>query len=182
MKGIVFTELLEMVEERYSLEVVDRIIERAELPSGGVYTAVGTYPPEEMGRLLRELSAATGAPPAELLRAFGHHLLHRFAAGFPQFFAESKGALALLERVETVIHVEVRKLYPDAELPSFDTARDGDRLTMVYRSPRRLSHLAEGLIAGCAEFYGETIDVEREDLSGGDGEVVRFTLTRRAAS
>ncbi|MCZ7680611.1 MAG: heme NO-binding domain-containing protein [Sandaracinaceae bacterium] len=63
MKGIVFTELLEMVEERYSLEVVDRIIERAELPSGGVYTAVGTYPHAEMGRLLRELSAATGAPP-----------------------------------------------------------------------------------------------------------------------
>jgi len=41
MKGIVFTEFLEMVENKFSPELADRIIEGAEVPSGGVYTAVG---------------------------------------------------------------------------------------------------------------------------------------------
>ena len=35
MKGIVFTEFLEMVEEKYGYEVVDQIIEESKLPSGG---------------------------------------------------------------------------------------------------------------------------------------------------
>lgn len=182
MKGVVFTELLEMVEERYSLDVVDRILERAQLASGGVYTAVGTYPHDEMVRLLRELSAETGAQPPELLRVFGRHLFRRFVTGFPYFLRPSDTALAFLERVEGVIHVEVKKLYPEAELPKLDTERSGDRLTMIYRSPRRLSALAEGLIYGCAEHFGELITVETEDLSNGKGDVVRFTITKRAAA
>ena len=35
MKGIVFTEFLEMVEERYSAGVVDQLLLEAKLPSGG---------------------------------------------------------------------------------------------------------------------------------------------------
>lgn len=183
MKGIVFTELLEMVEERYSLDVVDRIIERAQLPSGGVYTSVGTYPPAEAMSLVRELSSETGAPPDELLRTFGLHLFKRFASGFPHFFRPDDNALGFLERVETVIHVEVKKLYPDAELPTFDTVRTDDSLTMIYRSPRCLSSLAEGLIQGCADHFGEPIEIQREDLPrSATGEVVRFTVTKRAAA
>jgi Haem-NO-binding len=51
MKGVVFTEFLEMVEDRFSPEMADRIIEGAELASGGVYTTVGTYDHGEMIQL-----------------------------------------------------------------------------------------------------------------------------------
>ncbi|MBZ0121035.1 MAG: heme NO-binding domain-containing protein [Sandaracinaceae bacterium] len=182
MKGVVFTELLEMVEDRFSLEVLDQVIERAELPSGGVYTSVGTYPFEELAALVRELSAVTGLPANDLLTAFGRHLLQRFAKGFPAFFTQAPTAFDFLERVESVIHVEVRKLYPDAQLPQFEWERqDRDHMTMLYRSPRRLSALAVGLIQGCADHYSESIDVSTEDVSDGSGEAVRLTLTRRAA-
>ena len=43
MKGVIFTEFLEMVESHFSPEMADRIITAARLPSGGAYTAVGTY-------------------------------------------------------------------------------------------------------------------------------------------
>ena len=52
MKGLVFTEFLEMVESKFGLEVVDNIIEHSELPSGGVYTSVGTYDFNEMLSLI----------------------------------------------------------------------------------------------------------------------------------
>lgn len=183
MKGVVFSELLEMVEQRYSLAVVDDVLEKADLPSGGgVYTSVGTYPVEEMGSLLVELSRATETPVPDLLRVFGRHLFGRFTEAYPQLMHGSS-TFAFLENVETVIHVEVKKLCPDAELPTFECAREGDdRMTMVYRSPRRLSALAEGLMQGCAEHFGEAIEVSAEDLSDGAGEVVRFTITRSAAS
>lgn len=183
MKGVVFTELLEMVEQQFSLAVVDEIIHRADLPSGGVYTAVGTYPAAEIVKLVGALSQVTGVPVPDLVRAFGKYLLGRFAVGHPAFFAGAKGTFALLQSVENHIHVEVKKLYPDAELPSFDCEATSDgRLVMTYRSERGLADLAHGLMVGCAEHYGEQIDIAREDLSGGAGTLVRFTLDRRAAA
>lgn len=183
MKGVVFTELLELVEQQFSIAVVDEIIQRADLPSGGAYTAVGTYPVAEIRKLVDALSQVTGVPVGELVRTLGRHLFGRFAAGHPRFVAEAKSTFALLTSVEGHIHVEVKKLYPDAELPTFICEQPSDdRLVMTYRSERGLADLAHGLMLGCADHYGEPIDITREDLSGGAGTAVRFTIERRAAA
>ncbi|MDQ3565569.1 MAG: heme NO-binding domain-containing protein [Pseudomonadota bacterium] len=179
MKGIVFTEFLEMVENRFSPEIADRIIEASELPSRGAYTAVGTYDHTEMVRLVTELSAVTGATVPNLLHTFGKHLFGRFVAIYPQFFEGVESAFPFLENIDGYIHVEVLKLYPDAELPGFECdASEPGRLTLIYRSTRRLADLAEGLIQGCIEHFRETIHIQREDLSGGQGSCVRFLLTK----
>lgn len=179
MKGVVFTEFLTMVEDRFSLATVEEIIEKAQLPSHGVYTSVGTYPVEEMVSLVSQLAAKTGIPIPDLLKAFGRHLLSRFVVGYPGFFSSHRSALDFLMAVEGHIHVEVRKLYSDAELPRFLCERPSpDRLILHYRSPRGLADLAEGLITGCAAHYGEKLELQREDLSSGRGQNVRFHIRR----
>lgn len=179
MKGVVFTEFLEMVEDKFSPEVADQIIEESELPSGGSYTSVGTYDHVEMIRLVSALSEQTGADVPDLLRAFGEHLFGRFNEEFPAFFEHATGALEFLGKVDDYIHVEVRKLYPDAELPTFvcDTNQP-DRLEMTYRSSRPFAALAEGLIRGCVAHYREPIDIVIDDLSNGEGTAAIFTLTK----
>ena len=42
MKGIVFSEFLDLVEVKFGLEMVDKIIDQSNLESKGVYTSVGT--------------------------------------------------------------------------------------------------------------------------------------------
>jgi hypothetical protein len=182
MKGMVFTEFLEMVEVKFSPEVADQIIERANLRSGGIYTSVGTYDHGEMIELVSCLSKETGIPPAELVRSFGIYLFGRFHAMFPIYFEGVSSSFGFLQRIEDYIHVEVRKLYPEAELPSFacNTPEPGC-LRLTYRSTRPFAALAEGLIRGCVDYYGETVDIETEDLSGGAGTAARFLLTRRDA-
>ena len=182
MKGVVFTEFMELVEQAFSIDVLDKIIARSELPSGGVYTAIGTYPASEMVRLVTELSRETGVPVPALLSTFGRHLTKTFSTRYNAFFAQAGGTLSLLQRVEGLIHVEVRKLYPDAELPTFETELTADGLVMVYRSSRRMADLAEGLMHGTAEYFGERIAIERTDLSQGRGEVVRFVIRKLEAS
>jgi hypothetical protein len=59
-----------MVEDQFSPEMADRIIETAELSSGGAYTAVGTYAHREMIELVTRLSIETGVDADELVRAF----------------------------------------------------------------------------------------------------------------
>ncbi len=177
MKGVVFTEFLEMVEQRFSLDAVDRILRQAAPSHGGTYTAVGTYPVEEMFALVTALAEVAKAPIPDLLFAFGEHLFGRFVVAHPAFFTGVGGPLDFLARVDSYIHIEVRKLYPDAELPKFDATRVSEReLTLVYHSRRRMSDLAHGLIAGCGKHFGVALQVEREDLSEGRGEDVKFTV------
>jgi hypothetical protein len=178
MKGVVFTEFLDMVEERFSPALADELLESCELPSGGVYTAVGTYSADEMTLLVEALSVRVGLPVAELLEAYGVYLFERFFALYPGFFDGPTDALSFVSTVDSVVHAEVDKLYSDAELPSFDIVRPGqDTLVMTYQSPRHLGDLAAGLLRGAVEHYGEPVGIMREPLAA-DGSVVRFTLTR----
>ena len=162
MKGLVFTELIDLVDERFSFETCERLIEMSDLPSGGTYTSVGTYPVQEIVTLVTNLSAITDTPVPDLLKAFGRHLFKRFAVSFPVFFEGIGSALEFLPRVDGYVHLEVRKLYPDAELPSFSCATGAaGALVMTYRSNSNLADLAEGLILGCVEHFGETVAVTR---------------------
>jgi len=178
MKGIVFTEFLDMVGQRYSLDMVDDIIDDAHPPSGGAYTAVGTYSHEEMVALVQALAQRVATGPSQLLQAFGQHLFGRFVQLYPALFENTSGALDLLAGIEDIIHTEVRKLYPDAELPRFQVlAHSARQLVLLYQSSRHFEDLAEGLIRGCCAHFGTHFTLERAATSTDAGRCERFTLT-----
>ena len=173
MKGVVFTELLEMVEQLFGYEVVDFVVSDDSLASGGIYTAVGTYSHKELVTLVMRLHQKTEIPVRDLLLTYGRHLFGFFTVQYKHFFEVSQGAFDLLRNVEDYIHVEVRKLYPDAELPRFQTRMLGDDcLEMVYYSDRAMADFAEGLIGGALEFYEEEAYIERTDRDPSGKEVV----------
>lgn len=175
MKGVVFTEFLDFVAARYGDDMVDDIIDDAALPSGGAYTTVGTYAHAEMVSLCTALAARTGEPAGGLVSAFGTRLSGSFARAHPVFFERAGNLLDFLASIEAHIHVEVRKLYPDAELPTFTVeAHTPRRLVMVYRSPRRMAALAEGLIHGSAREYGVAVAVQALPLD--DDGSTRFVV------
>lgn len=92
MKGIFFTEFLHMVEAQYSANMVDDIIEAADLPSKGAYTIVGAYSDEEIVSLMQCYAEITQLSIQDILKAFGRHLFKRL---FPIFtpatpFADSR--------------------------------------------------------------------------------------------
>lgn len=179
MKGVVFTEFLEMVESRFSADMVDDIIDDAKLPSGGVYTAVGTYPHEEIVALVVALSQRSGTAVRDLLLAFGEHLFGRFVVGYPTFFGSTSDAFTFLAGIEDIIHREVHKLYPDAELPRFDVEQhDDQQLTLLYDSRRHFEDLAEGLMRGCIAYFGGGIAIARSVVGDGESRKERFVLTR----
>ncbi|MEM7504601.1 MAG: heme NO-binding domain-containing protein [Pseudomonadota bacterium] len=177
---MVFTEFLEMAESQFGDDAVDDLLDQTELESGGVYTAVGYYSATELGTLVSGLSCQQGVCPHHLVTDFGGHLFDKFKAGYPDFFTGVDSLFDFLEQVETVIHVEVRKLYPDAELPRFESRRENDCLIFDYFSPRGLGDLAEGLIRSAIEHFGESVDVDRLDIAPAPAAHTRFTLTPRS--
>lgn len=182
MKGMVFTEFFELVDDLFSIETSEQLIEMSELPHGGIYTAVGTYNSQEMFTLVSNLATLTKTPVADLLKAFGRHLFSRFLTSFPEFFNGMNSALAFLPSVDSFVHMEVRKLYPDAELPSFSCEQtEPGSMVMIYRSKRNLSDLAEGLISACIEHFGDDLVLSRETISVPEPHT-RFLLKPRAES
>lgn len=176
MKGIIFTEFVDMVEQHFGYEVVDQIIETSDLNSGGSYTAVGTYDHSEIVQLVRQLHLKTQIPLNELMRTFGSHLHKTFTAGYHHFFEAYSSSREFLESVDKYIHREVRKLYPDAELPKFETSRpDDNTLEMTYISERKMSQLALGLIEESIAYYNERAEIKMESLDE-EGQRVRFVI------
>ncbi len=178
MKGIIFTEFLEMVESKFGLETVDTIIEGADLPSQGIYTSVGTYDFNEMVSLITALSKDTDIPLGDLIYTFGHYLFAGLGAAHPEVIQSYNSPLALLYSIEDHIHVHVQKLYPDAELPTFKILeKTEDTLSMVYSSTRGLYRLAHGLIEKSFEHFNESATVAYELLKE-DGTEVKFHITQ----
>ena len=94
------------------------------------------------------------------------------------FFKASDNAFDFLESIEKYIHVEVKKLYPDAQLPKFKTTRLSDTtLEMIYYSERSMADFALGLIEKTFEHYEEKATIAREDLTE-NGSEVKFLIQK----
>lgn len=182
MKGIVFREFIDMVESQFSPETADAIIEASSLSTNGAYTSVGTYPHQEMVDLVSNLSTQTGISVPNLLQHFGRHLFARFVDVHPNLTNAFSDVFSLLSALENTIHVDVNKLYRDAELPSFNYEQDGhQQMVFIYRSRRRMADFAQGLIEGCIAHFKENIALQRADLPPqGEEALTRFTLVRTA--
>lgn len=179
MKGIVFTEFFEFVEQEYSPVVLQRAIDAADVPSGGVYTATGTYPATEMTAIIGALSRHTGHSDGELLQGFGRSLFGVFAKGFPAMFEGVDNAFDFIASVEGYIHIEVRKLYPDAELPTLAVVHRTDhRCEVLYTSVRHMGSFCDGLLRGCLEHFGVRASIERVVEQTQPASVIRFIIER----
>lgn len=180
MKGLVFTEFLSMVESRFGLEVVDSMIERSGVPRSGAYAATGTYPHVELLQMVSALSRITGVTETDLVHAYGRQLFQTLASTYPQYVSGASSAFEFIASVDGHIHVEVRRIHPEAELPRFahTISEDGKTMTLEYRSPRRFDSLAHGLLEGALAHFNEPASITRQDLPDGRGSVF---VIRKAA-
>ncbi|MEP3837623.1 MAG: heme NO-binding domain-containing protein [Algibacter sp.] len=178
MKGIVFTEFLELVEDKFGLEMVDNIINASNLESKGVYTSVGTYSFSEMLQLLQHLSANTGISIDDLLLVYSEHFFSVLKDSYPGLIASYKDPIEMISSIENHIHVEVRKIYPDAELPTFEVVEKTDRsLILIYRSSRAMHHFGLGLMNKTFEHFNSSATIVLEKLKE-DGTEVKFLINK----
>lgn len=178
MKGIVFTEFLDLVEEKFGLSMVDHIIENSDLPSSGVYTSVGTYNFSEMLQLLTNLSSATDVSVDDLLLVYGEHFFSVIEISYPGLLATYNDPIKMISSIESHIHVEVRKIYPDAELPTFQVIKkEKNSLVLKYTSSRAMHHFGLGLMNKTFEHFNSTASITL-DFQNESGTEVIFNIKK----
>ena len=178
MKGFIFTEFLELVEEKFGLAMVDKIIQQSDLKSAGIYTSVGTYEFGEMLQLLTHLSENTEIEIDDLLLVYSEHLFVVLTKTYPDLIKSFTNPMDLLSSIENHIHVEVLKIYPDAQLPTFIVEkRTEDKLIMLYKSDRALYTLGKGLMLETFKLFDVPVVVDYEKLNE-KGTEVRFFVQK----
>ena len=136
MKGMVFTELFELIEEKFGYDRLDEVIDASSLENDGSYTATGNYSFDELVRIVTSLSEQTSIPMGTLLEVYGEYLFPKLLKVLPEL-SKDADILEFVESVENHIHVQVRKLYPDAELPTFELVSSTPQSLQFYYVSKR---------------------------------------------
>lgn len=179
MKGIIFNLVEEVVRDRYGEDAWDDLLDAAGLD--GAYTSLGSYPDEQLQRLVGAASVALGLPADDVVRTLGEAAIPLLADRYPFFFAPHSSTVSFLLTLNDIIHPEVRKLYPGADVPTFGFEESSDdSLTLRYHSDRKLCALAEGFVLGAAAHFGERAEITQPDcmLRGDEDCLLRCSFTR----
>jgi predicted hydrocarbon binding protein len=177
MKGVIFTAFNDMVEQKVGLAMWEDLLATVNPESGGVYTSVEDFPDQEFLDMVRSLSEKTGQPIEELIPAFGQYLFHVLAFKHSVFTETKPNLIEFLKSIESVIHKVVMKLYEDPNLPTIEWEQtESHLLTLHYQSPRKLCHLASGLIRGAAEHYKTAIDLTESQCMHSGAEKCTFLV------
>ena len=178
MKGIILSEFVEFLEEQFGFDVAQKIIDDSGVTSKGAYSRVGHYDYQELIQLLTQTVSETNEDVDDLVQPFADHLFSVFKRDYSVFFEGVSSAAQMLTQIDDHIHVEVKKLYPDAELPSFTHEETETQLILNYRSPRPLADVAKALVLGCLKFFEDKERLTEFSLAE-DRCSARFVITKQ---
>ncbi len=155
MKGIMFNVFEDFVVQNWGEDFYEDILESSTLATLDPFVAPGTYPDADLIALVGTTVTKLGIPLRDALVAFGSFAFDGLVKTNPAFVDEHTDIRSFLATVDSIIHIEVRKLYPDAVTPTVlveERAATGVQLT--YRSERKLCPVVEGLVTGAARRFG----------------------------
>ncbi|MCF2950431.1 heme NO-binding domain-containing protein [Paraglaciecola aquimarina] len=164
MKGIVFVKFNEFVEELWGEEFWDELLDEAELTSEGAYTTVGSYDDQELFSLITLIVEKKSISSKDAQFAFGKWVFKELYNAAPPGVHDFKDVFEFLHAVQDFIHIEVKKLNPDALLPEFEfLSESATQLSFHYQSPRKLCYFCEGLVRGLAEHTEQKVIVTQSE-------------------
>ena len=179
MKGFIFTNFIDFVEKSFGLEMVDDMISNSDLKSEGIYTAFNSYEFSELQSMLNYVCTKSGLKPEIALEEFGKFVFPYLMGKHSYIIEHYEDPLDLISGIENHIHIEVKKLYEDAELPKFTLVEKTEKqIIIIYQSKRGLTFFAIGLIKQTLNHFKVKGSVSiTESFNGKDSNAVKFTVT-----
>jgi hypothetical protein len=179
MKGDIFNMFEDFICETWDDETYEKIYASAcpHLKNKDPYVGPGTYADEDLMTLVGVACDTGNVSQSDAVNAFGKYCFPKLLKKMPELTATYVTPKELLLSVEPIIHVEVRKLYKDTELPRFYYEdKSSDTLTMIYQSKRRLYDFVDGMIQGVSTYYQVPISSSLEVIEWQGDEAGKFDL------
>lgn len=177
MKGVIFNVVAEVVIDLLGEDAWDDLLDQAE--AGGSYTSLGTYDDGELVAIAVAASKTLGITIDEVLLTIGEKGFDKLAGRHSHLLDKHESAHSFVLELNDIIHPEVLKLYPEANVPDFQTVeKSEDRLVFEYRSVRNMPALAVGLLRGACAHFGDVVEIAATE--SGDCHVISIDFLERA--
>jgi hypothetical protein len=154
MKGLLFSELLKMVEEDFGYKTANAIGLRFNMSPGRVCDVTRTHHCLKMSGLFERLQQQTNLSVEELSAAFGRHLCKRIIQVYPQHKAYVNRVFSMIsKRGATTV---------------FEYMQTGnEKVAVLYNPYAKATCLTEGMIKGYLDYLQQTSLTEETIFSDG---------------
>lgn len=180
MHGIIFSELKRYAGARLGADGWESLLTAAKL-SGKAYVISEPYPDSEALALVGAASQLVKLPVAVVLEDFGRFITPTLMSVYGRLLQPQWRSLEVIENAEATIHTVVRLRNKGATPPVLKVQRaSADELTVVYASPRKLCHLAVGIVHGIGEHFQEILTVQQKKCMHLGGPHCEIAVEREA--
>lgn len=162
MLGFMHSMLSDFIASEYGVDTLVNILEDLNLRSEGHYLHAEKYSDDELVDILNSVCRQKKLPMADIQYRFGQFLYPHLMQTAIGKKTASLDFWQFLMNVPHTTHFKVRQAYPSADPPPFVWREMPGKLVMEYQSPRKLCHLAIGLIEAAAIERGENVRIEQK--------------------
>lgn len=149
------------VQGRWGDAVWEEVLEAADLQTEGPFLGPADYPEGDLLALFKTTLRKIEEPLPKVLRAFGRHLLPKFAEDMPLALEDRSEVKDFLMSVDGFVHVEIQRLHPATKPPKLVCEDLGhNELKVHYHSERQFCQLLHGMMEGAADLFGSTVNCE----------------------
>jgi predicted hydrocarbon binding protein len=179
--GIIMNQFQRFVVSRFGRQAWPQLTAAAGIPLGDELLPVdATYPDSYLSALVPAASKATGIAVPKLLEQFGVFLAPTLLRVYAPLLNPDWRTLDVIANTETAIHRVVRQRNPTAAPPELRVSRYGpDELSIDYRSQRGLCFVAEGIVRGIADHFGEPVELEHPECMHRGGQRCLMVVQRQ---
>jgi predicted hydrocarbon binding protein len=159
MHGIIFIELMKMVERFFGQLAWNAVLRDAGLESK-IYMPMGHYPDSDAGEIISAIAMRADEDVKTVMEDFGEFIVPDLMSLYRPIIQPEWGLLELLENTDRVIHRALRRRSSGAFPPALRVVRTGEEVLITYSSARPMCGISIGVIRGLSKHYSEPIALE----------------------
>lgn len=183
MKGHIFILLEEFIAEAASEETLYAVLDNCLFDTSTAFVKTDNYPDEHLTEFVNQAIAVLEITLPQAHFAFGQWLYPRLIKMLPAEFTDFDHPSPVLANLDQLHKVELKKLYPDAQPPSFNYHRiNNASAELIYHSKRQMFDLVLGVLQGMADHYKVPIDVTLISNWNNDSNCAKYELHYRQSN
>lgn len=178
MKGIIISHFYDFVNEKHGEQVLNEMKKLAGL-KGTIIFAVNNYPDEKVVECITHTATLTKKSVNDILYDFGVYWIpNQGVKNYSHYFSPYKNVKDFLKNQDNV-HIEVTQNMAGASPPQFEYIDDGtpDRLTIIYKSKRKLCPFLRGAIVSTSEYFKQKVDIREPKCMYRGNDICQLELT-----
>ena len=176
MKGVIFNLLEEFSDENLGEDTWEQALEQ----SGNqdkFFVGTNTYSDSILLDIFGKLISLKSIGANKALNLFGEFTFNALAKKYSDILKPFNNSKEVLMGLDSIIHVEVRKLIAESDPPGFIILREEkDELDLEYRSKRELCALATGLLNGLQKLNNNDFEFTHSECKHENGEKCVFSF------